>query len=143
MIPARILRDFTSEFSIIFTRLFLTSLNDGKTPTNGRKASIVPIYKKADKHKASKYRTVSLNSISSKLLERFIHSNIIVHYDILADQQHGFRSDHARPSSSSQFRSLHAAYHSDNKSSSSCLILLTLSTKCHVHDYSTSYITTE
>ena len=95
MVPARLLRDFASEFSIILSRLFQTSLNDGKIPSDWRKASIVPIYKKGDKHKASNYRSVSLTSISCKLLEHIIHSNIMDHYDslgILTDQQHGFRS---------------------------------------------------
>ena len=62
MVPARLLRDFASEFSIILSRLFQTSLNDGKIPSDWRKASIVIIYKKGDKHKASNYRPVSLTS---------------------------------------------------------------------------------
>ena len=95
MVPARLLRDYAIEFSTIFTILFQTSLDSGKIPSDWRKASIVPIYKKGDKHKASNYRPVSLTSITCKLLEHIIHSNIMDHYDslgILTDKQHGFRS---------------------------------------------------
>jgi hypothetical protein len=95
VIPARILRDFVSEFSMIITRLLQSSLNDSKIPTDWRKASIVPIYKKANSHRASNYSPVSPTFLSYKLLEHIMDSNILDHYDlcgILADQQHGFRS---------------------------------------------------
>ncbi|KAK3096436.1 hypothetical protein FSP39_000095 [Pinctada imbricata] len=95
MVPARLLKDFADEFSTILTRLFQSSLDGSRIPSDWRKAAIVPIYKKGDKHKASNYRPVSLTSISCKLLEHIIHSNIMDHYehlDILTDKQHGFRS---------------------------------------------------
>ena len=44
---------------------------------------------------ASNYRPVSLTSVSCKLLEHIVHSQIMDHYDsrhLLADQQHGFWS---------------------------------------------------
>ena len=49
---------------------------------------------KGDKHKAAIYRSVSLTSITCKLLEHIIHSNVMTHfdkYDILKHHQHGFR----------------------------------------------------
>ena len=95
MVPARLLRYFSIEFSVILTMLFQTSLNAGNIPTEWRKASIVPIFKKGDQHKASNYRPVSLTSTTCKLLEHIIHSNIMDHYDrlgILTDTQHWCRS---------------------------------------------------
>ena len=50
--------------------------------------------KKGDKHKVANYRPVSLTSITCKLLEHIIHSNVMAHFDkhhILKDHQHGFR----------------------------------------------------
>ena len=82
-------RDYATAFSTILTRLFQRSIDDGKIPSDWWKASIVPIYKKGDKHKAANYRPVSLTSISCKLLEHITHSNIMDHYDslwILADK---------------------------------------------------------
>jgi hypothetical protein len=58
-------------------------------------ASIVPVFKKGDRHQASNYRSVSLTSIACKLLEHIIHSQVMDHYgrhNILSDKQQGFRS---------------------------------------------------
>ena len=70
------------------------SLESGNIPDDWR-TSIVPIFKKGDKHQASNYRPVSLTSISCKLLEHIIHSQVMDHFDhhsILSNSQHGFRS---------------------------------------------------
>lgn len=94
-IPARFLQDFAPELTPIMTKLFQLSLDTGKVPDDWREASIVPIFKKGERHLASNYRPVSLTSISCKLLEHIVHSQIMDHYDsnhILADQQHGFRA---------------------------------------------------
>ena len=59
-----------------------------------RQGNIAPIFKKGDKHKPSNYRPVSLISICSKLIEHIV-SNVRRHLDthnILAEEQHGFRS---------------------------------------------------
>jgi len=64
------------------------------TPADWKDADIVPLFKKGDKTKAVNYRPVSLTSISSKLLEHIIHSNIMCHLDkhkFLNEAQHGFR----------------------------------------------------
>ena len=45
-------------------------------------------------NKAASYTPVSLTSITCKLLEHIIHSNVMAHFDkhtILKDNQHGFR----------------------------------------------------
>ena len=60
-----------------------------------RQGNIAPIFKKGDKHKPSNYRPVSLTSIWSKLIEHIVFSNVRRHLDthnILAEEQHGFRS---------------------------------------------------
>ena len=66
-----------------------------QSPTIGRLAHVVPIFKKGDKCKASNYRPVSLTAICSKVMEHILHSNIMGHFEhhsILTDAQHGFRS---------------------------------------------------
>ena len=63
-------------------------------PQDWKQALVVPIFKKGDKHQLSNYRPVSLTSITCKLLEHIIHSNIMHHFDqhrVLCDNQHGFR----------------------------------------------------
>lgn len=62
-------------------------------PTDWRTASIVPIFKKGYKSKASNYRPVSLTVICSKMPEHNIHSNAmdhLIHPNILSDSQHEF-----------------------------------------------------
>ena len=74
--------------------LFQTSLDQGLVPSDWRLADIVPLYKKGDKMQAGNYRPVSLTSITCKLLEHIIHSNIMDHFDrfnVLNNSQHGFR----------------------------------------------------
>ena len=95
MVPARFLRDYAMELSNIISKLFQFSIDSGTIPNDWKTASIVPIFKKGEKHKPANYRPVSLTSICCKLLEHIVHSNIMDHYDqlnILTDKQHGFRS---------------------------------------------------
>ena len=53
-----------------------------------------PSFQEKRPHLACNYRPVSLTSITCKLLEHIVHSNVIQHfyrYDVLSDNQHGFR----------------------------------------------------
>ena len=91
--PARLLHDFADHLAPIMTFIFQKSLYSGTIP-DWRAVSIIPVYKKGDRHLASNYRTVSLTSISCKLSGHIIHSQVMDHYDkftILTDKQHGFR----------------------------------------------------
>ena len=93
-IPAFILKEAAQELAPILTLIFQRSLDTGIVPEEWRKAWIVPIYKKGDKHLPGNYRPVSLTSITCKVLEHVIHSSIMSHFDqhnILCDNQHGFR----------------------------------------------------
>ena len=78
----------------VYTILFQASLDQGSVPEDWKTAHITPIFKKGDPKKAANYRPISLTSITCKLLEHIIHSNIMTHFDsnnILTDCQHGFR----------------------------------------------------
>jgi hypothetical protein len=68
-IPAFILKQAAKTIALYFTRLFQLSLGCGKIPDEWRKANIVSIYKKGEKHQPANYRPVSLTSIACKLLE--------------------------------------------------------------------------
>ena len=94
-IHARVLHEYADQIAPALTKIFQMSLESGNIPDDWRSASIVPIFKKGDKHQASNYRPVSLTSISCKLLEHIIHSQVMDHFDrhsILSNSQHGFRS---------------------------------------------------
>ena len=71
------------------------NLDQGTVPDDWRQANVAPIFKKGEKYDAANYRPVSLTCICCKTLEHIIVSNINKHLafeSILADCQHGFRS---------------------------------------------------
>jgi len=74
-----LLREVAEIISPALVHIYQTSLDTGTVPTDWRTASIVPIFKKGDKSKASNYRPVSLIAICSKMHEHIIHSNVIWH----------------------------------------------------------------
>ena len=80
----------------IYSFLFQASLDQGVVPPDWKTANVVPLFKKGDKSKAENYRPISLTSITCKVLERVVFSNIMSHFDkfkVLDDAQHGFRKN--------------------------------------------------
>ena len=76
------------------TLIFQASLDQGKVPDDWKTAKVTPIFKKGDKSKPSNYRPVSLTSITCKLLEHILYSNLMQFFDrhdIISPYQHGFR----------------------------------------------------
>ena len=74
------------------------SLTQGTVPDDWRQANVAPVFKKGKKCNVANYRPVSLTCICCKTLEHIV-SNInkhlafeSIHESILADCQHGFRS---------------------------------------------------
>ena len=93
-VPAFILKAAASQLAPALAKLFQKSLNTGEVPQEWRDALVVPIFKKGERHQPANYRPVSLTSITCKLLEHIVHSNIMQHFDrhrVLNDNQHGFR----------------------------------------------------
>ena len=93
-IPGNILKMCAYELAPVYQLLFQASIDQGTVPDDWKDASIVPLFKKGDKTKPENYRPVSLTSISGKLLEHIIHSNVMDHLDkhsFLNKYQHGFR----------------------------------------------------
>jgi hypothetical protein len=86
-IPTRFLHDYAEELAPIMTFIFQLSLDTGNIPDDWREANMVALVKS--------YRPVSLTSVSCKILEHVIHSQIMDHFDrwnILTDKQNGLRS---------------------------------------------------
>ena len=93
-IPAYILKTAVDELAPALALLFQLSMDQGEISQDWKQALVVPIFKKRDKHQPTNYRPVTLTSITCKLIEHIIHSNIIHHFDqyrVLCDNQHGFR----------------------------------------------------
>ena len=95
LLPARILKELASELSPYLPAIFQRSFDTGIVPKDWRTANVTAIFKKGEKFKASKYRSVSLTSLCCKIQEHVITSNVLKHlenHDILTDCQHGFRA---------------------------------------------------
>ena len=92
-IPTIFLHDYADELAPIMTFISQLSLDTGNIPDDWREANMVTLFKKGDRHQASSYRP--LTSVSCRILEHVIHSQIMDHFDrwnILTDKQHRFRS---------------------------------------------------
>ena len=76
-IPGKLLKELAQEISPALTLIFNASLHQGIKPSQWSKATVVPLFKKGNKGKASNYRPVSLTSITCKIMEHIMHSNII------------------------------------------------------------------
>ena len=83
------------ELSARMTLILKASLHQAKIPNLWCDALASPIYKsgKTDRSNPETYRSISLTSVSCKLLGHIIHSNVIVHLDhnnIITDAKHKF-----------------------------------------------------
>lgn len=78
--------------------IFNLSMVTGVFPSALKIAKVIPIYKKDDPHTFSNYRPISVLPCFSKILERLIYNrlfNFLSSYDILHDNQYGFRKNHS------------------------------------------------
>ena len=93
--PILALKETVNEIAPVLQNIFQQSLNESKTPSDWKKANIVPIFKKGDRTKPTNYRPVSLTAVVSKMLEHIVVAQIMDHLDhhqIIHENQHGFRS---------------------------------------------------
>ena len=94
-LSARVLQECSSEIAPILALIYNELLAQGTVSDDWRQVNVAPIFKKGEKHNAGNYRPLSLTCICCKTLEHIIVSNINKHLafeSILADCQHGFRS---------------------------------------------------
>ena len=94
-IPNLVLKTCATELSMGLSTIFQYSIDIGSLPSDWRDANISPVFKKGDRHLAENYRPVSLTSISCKLLEHILCSQILKHFEqfnVLTKLNHGFRS---------------------------------------------------
>ena len=92
--PARVLKECSTQISPILALIYNESLAQGNVTDDWRHANVSPVFKKGEKYDAANYRQVSLTCICCKTLEHILVSNINKHLaldSILADCQHGFR----------------------------------------------------
>ena len=81
-LPTWMVKDLADELAPFITVLFNKSISDGYFPRNFRVAEITPILKKTslDPCVITNYRPISNLSFLSKLLERVINNQLLVHF---------------------------------------------------------------
>lgn len=93
-IHPRVLREVANEICHPLSILFRKSIDVGVLPQEWKLGSVVPIFKKGDRHRPENYRPVSLTAIPCKVLESLIKDKLMEHllsHDLLSKDQHGFR----------------------------------------------------
>jgi len=97
-IPNLVLKTCAESIAPAMTLMFQHSVDTGTLPEDWLNANVAPIYKKGDRHQPENYRPVSLTSVSGKLLEHIICSQLMKHLDshsILTSLNHGFRAGYS------------------------------------------------
>ena len=92
-IPARILREAAVELAPLFAFLFQQYYDTGTFPTAWRNANVSAIFKKGTRSDPSNYRPVSLTSLTSKVMEHIVCSQMRRHlsdHSVISPHQHGF-----------------------------------------------------
>ena len=80
------------------TRNINLSLSSGIVPKQLKIARIIPLFKSGDQDLYANYRPMSVLPIFSKFLEKEVYkrlNNFLIKYNILFDNQYGFRKNHS------------------------------------------------
>ena len=140
-------KECSSEMTPILAYIYNESLAQGNVPHDWRQANVAPVFKKGDKYDPANYRPC----ICCKTLEHIIVSNINKHLsleNILADCQHGFRSQRSCETQLVQFfhdmvSNLDRALNRGHRLT--IVIIMGFArplTRCHTGDYSITCTTT-
>ena len=90
----RILKELSKSLAKPLALIFNKSLQNGKLPSDWKKANVTAIFKKGEKSEANNYRPVSLTSVVCKVMESFIRDsiqNFLGDIQLYSKCQHGFR----------------------------------------------------
>ena len=78
--------------------VLLYQYKTGQVPSDWVTTNVSPVFKKRNRKKPCNYRTISLTSVSCKIVEHIIYRHIMNHLDsnsIPVHYQHGFRQRHS------------------------------------------------
>ena len=93
-IPNCILRDCAHELAPRIAHIISLSLKSAQIPEDLKTAKITPIFKDSEKSKYTNYRPISVLPTISRILERCVYNQLILHlesHNLPSSQQYGFR----------------------------------------------------
>ena len=88
-----VLKNCSSELAKPLRKIFQDTIEQGRIPTDWKRANVTPIFKKGQRTQASNYRPVSLTSQTCKVMEKIINKKLQEHItanNLLCQNQHGF-----------------------------------------------------
>ncbi|CAH1277196.1 Hypp9498 [Branchiostoma lanceolatum] len=97
-IPSKLLKDSAPVIVKPLTHIFNLSLATGQVPTDWKEAQISPIHKSGNRANVANYRPVSVLSVMSKVMEKFVENQVkwfLTRHDLLTTHQSGFRRHHS------------------------------------------------
>ena len=97
-IHPRVLQEVQRALSVPLSILLRRSLDTGKVPRDWTLGRIVPLFKKGGRQDLGNYQSVSLMSVTCKVLESLIRDEIYQHLSdnhLSTHSQHGFCPRHS------------------------------------------------
>ncbi|XP_054370369.1 triadin isoform X2 [Molothrus ater] len=91
-----VLKELAEEVAMPLSNIFEKSWQSGGVPTDWKKGNIVPIFKKGDKGEPGNDRSVSLPSVSGKIMEQLLLETLLMHKEnneMIGNSQHGMTKE--------------------------------------------------
>ena len=95
LLPSWVLKEAFIVISELLLSMFRKSLSQGSFPDSWKNATVVPLHKGGPTREVGNYRPISLLPLPRKLLERIVHTHIMMFLEsnrLLNVNQGGFRS---------------------------------------------------
>ncbi|KAM4787236.1 triadin isoform 4-T4 [Cyanocitta cristata] len=87
-----VLKELAEKVAMPLSNVFEKSWQSGGVPTDWKRGNIIPIFKKGDKEEPGKDRSVSVTSVSGKIMEQLLLENMlrhVEHNEVIGNSQHG------------------------------------------------------
>ena len=94
-LPSSLFKQLATALAGPLSIMYTTFMSVGRVPSEWTHAIVTPVFKGGDAADTSNYRPISLTSVSCKIMERIITTDLL-HYlrahNVISNQQHGFLS---------------------------------------------------